>query len=66
MPVPRYPEIQVSTRSPNPIALVAMVRQALRKARVDRSEIEHFSIEALRSRDPQEQRRVCGHWVRVA
>jgi hypothetical protein len=62
---PRYPEIRVTTESPNPLALVAAVRHALRQARVERSEIHRFSSEALSSKDPVETQQVCSGWVRV-
>ena len=63
---PRYPQIEVCTRSANPLALVAAVRQALRQAHVGRKEIRQFSSEALTARDPRRSRRICGHWVNVA
>jgi hypothetical protein len=62
---PRYPQIRVSTQSPNPLALVAAVRHALRQARVARSEISRFSSEALASRDPAETQQICSGWVSV-
>ncbi|MDX1501548.1 MAG: hypothetical protein R3325_04230 [Thermoanaerobaculia bacterium] len=63
---PRYPEIEVRTRSKNPLALVAAIRFAMRQARVARSEIQRFSSEALKpGDDPRETRRVCKSWVRV-
>jgi len=62
---PRYPQIRVTTESPNPLALVAAVRHALRQARVERSEIRRFSAEALSSKDPAETQQVCSGWVRV-
>ncbi len=65
MSVPRYPDISVHVRSRNPLTLVAAVRQALREAHVERSEIRRFSSEALSSEDPGTRRRVCSEWVRV-
>ncbi len=62
---PRYPQIEVCTRSANPLALVAAVRQALRQVHVDREEIRQFSSEALTARDPCRSRQICGHWVNV-
>lgn len=59
----RYPEIHVSVRSPNPLALVAAVRQGLRRAGVEKQEIERFSVEAFESDDPGHVRRVCHQWV---
>lgn len=44
---PRYPELRVSIRSSNPLALVAAVREELRRARVEPAEIARFSDEAL-------------------
>lgn len=63
---PRYPEIVVRTCSRNPLALVAAIRLAMRRAEVERSEIHRFSAEALRhGEDPNETRKVCRSWVRV-
>ena len=64
---PRYPEIEVRTSSRNPLALVAAVRLALRRAHVEQSEIRRFSAEALSDcRDPRRTQRVCDSWVQVA
>ena len=63
---PQYPEIRVHTASHNPLALVAIVRHAMRRARLERSEIRRFSSEALASDDPGRQRRVCEDWVQVS
>ena len=65
-PAPRYPEIRVRTASRNPLALVAAVRFALRRARVERGEIERFSEEALALGGSEVRRRVCARWVDVA
>lgn len=62
---PLYPDIHVRTASRNPLALVAVVRQAMRTARLDHREIERFSEEALSTDDPHRQRRVCEDWVDV-
>ena len=62
---PRYPQIEVCTRSRNPLALVAAVRQALRQADVDKKEIQRFSREALAG-DPRRSRQICRHWVHVS
>ncbi len=62
---PQYPEIRVHTASHNPLALVAIVRHAMRRARLERSVIQQFSSEALASDDPQRQRLVCENWVQV-
>ena len=60
---PRYPQIFVEVQSPNPLALVAAVREALRLAHVKRSEINEFSNEAFASDSPREVRQVCQEWV---
>lgn len=44
---PRYPELRVRVRSPNPLALVAAAREELRRAGADRAEIARFSDQAL-------------------
>lgn len=44
---PRYPAIRVRTRSPNPFALIAAVRYALWRARVEPAEIDRFTEAAL-------------------
>lgn len=64
MSVPRYPEVRVRVESGNPSALVSALRQALRRAGVDRSEIALFSDEAMRNADPAAIRRVCSRWAR--
>ena len=63
---PRYPGVEVSTRSENPIALIAAVRQALRQARVERDEIGRFSDLAFGSADPAKRLAVCSSWVSVS
>ncbi len=62
---PRYPQIRVHTESRNPLALVAAVRLALRRARVDPNEIRRFSEEALAGSENDSRRRVCARWVEV-
>jgi len=62
---PRYPSIEVRTRSRNPYALVAAVRYALRRNRVSHREIQRFSEEALDTGDPRDSREICTHWVRI-
>ncbi len=62
---PHYPDIRVRTRSANPLVLVAEVRQALRHARVRRSEIDRFTEQALSLEDPDWRTEVCGTWVTV-
>jgi len=58
----RYPRIRVQVRSEKPFALVAAVRQALRHAGIDRSEIRRFSDEALAAEDV-DTREICRRWV---
>lgn len=60
---PRYPEICVESHSHNPLALVAAVREALRLAHVETSEISRFSDQALTKREPRRVREVCEKWV---
>ncbi len=62
---PYYPEIRVSAASANPLVLVAEVRQALRHARVGRSEIDRFTEQALAKDDPHWRTEICQHWVKV-
>lgn len=62
---PQYPEIRVSTVSPNPMVLVAVVRQALRHAHVRQTEIDRFTEIALSHDDPDWRTSVCEDWVRV-
>ena len=45
--LPRYPDLRVSVRSSNPLALVAGVREELRRAGVAREEIAGFTEQAL-------------------
>lgn len=61
----RYPEIHVTVRSGNPLALVAAVRQALRRAGVEKSQISSFSQEALSNEDPGQIRQICRAWVQT-
>ena len=63
---PRYPDILVRCESHNPLALVAAVREAMRLAHVERSEISQFSNEALASKASGDVGQVCRRWVRVA
>ncbi len=62
---PKYRDIRVSTRSANPLVLVAEVRQALRHAQVRQSEIDRFTEQALSHEDPKWRTEVCQHWVTV-
>jgi hypothetical protein len=66
MATPHYPEIEVRTASSNPYALIAAVREALRRAHVESREIERFTRQALERGDPDTSRSVCRNWVRVA
>ncbi len=59
---PRYPDLHVSLRTENPLALVSATRLALRRAGTDRTEIERFTRDALGSPDPRTH---CGRWVRL-
>ena len=47
------------------MALVAAVRQALRHARVGRSEVHRFSSQAFEHLTPEELEEVCREWVRL-
>ena len=59
----RYPAVRVRTRTPNPLLLVAVVRQELRRAGVESGAIEEFSEAALSAGDEVGIRRICGEWV---
>ena len=61
----RHPGIRVHLETANPYAIVAAIREELRRARVDRKEIRQFSDEALSQPDPLGIRRVCREWVRL-
>ena len=62
---PRYPEIHVRTPSSNPFALVAAIREELRRARAGDEEIRRFSRQALAVREPSRMREVCRSWAVV-
>ena len=62
---PRYPEIEVRLHSRNPFALVSAIRQGLRRSQVDGREIDRFTEEALRAREPERMREVCALWAAV-
>ena len=62
---PRYPEIRVRTRSRNPLALVAAIREELRRARAGQEEIRRFSRQALEVGEPSRMREVCRSWAVV-
>ena len=63
---PIYPEVQVSLRSRNPFAVASAVRQALRRAGKEPSDIERFSHEALDASDAQRCEEVCRRWVELS
>ena len=61
---PHYPELQVSIRSPNPLALVAAVREELRHARAGHADIARFTEQALTHPDDRAHvREVAEEWV---
>jgi len=62
-PVPLYPEVQVTVRSPNRWAVASAIRQALRRAGKDRREIDRFLAEALAQDDPRAFQDTCRRWV---
>jgi hypothetical protein len=62
---PRYPDVHVTLRSTNPYAVVSAVRHALRRSRVDQSEVARFSDEAFETEEPQRMRAVCDSWADV-
>lgn len=60
----RYPHLRVSTRSRNPLALIAAAREELRLACVEPSEIERFSAECMLAwGDWPTVRRVVDRWI---
>ncbi len=63
--VPLHPDVRVSTRSSNPVALIAAVRHELRRAGVDSDEIRRFSSQALSIDDAQRRLEVCRKWVYI-
>jgi len=65
---PRFPEVHVTLRSDNRWAVASAVRQALRRAGKDRSEIDRFESEAMAAMgasDPELLRQVCSRWVQL-
>jgi hypothetical protein len=61
---PSYPDLRVSTRSRNPLALVAAVREELRLAGVEHDTIDVFTSQALASpEDAQSVLEVAEEWV---
>ena len=59
----RYPDLRVSTRSHNPLALVAAVREELRLAGAGRRDISAFTDQALSRPSQSHVRRVAEEWV---
>ena len=63
---PRFPEVHVTLRTENRWAVASAVRQALRRAVTDRSEIDRFEAEAMAAiSDPDVFRQVCRRWVQL-
>lgn len=62
MTSPRYPEIEVRVTSAHPLALIGATRLALRRAGVDKPQIQDFSAQAFSSGDAGS---VCREWVRL-
>ncbi len=60
---PRYPELRVSIRSHNPLALVAAVREQLRLARARHTDIARFTDQALAQPDASHVLEVAEEWV---
>lgn len=61
---PRYPELRVLSRSSNPLALVAAVREELRRAGAGRDDIARFTGQALAPHgDPGHVLEVAEEWV---
>ena len=60
---PRYPELRVSIRSPNPLALVAAVREELRLAGVGHGDISRFTDQALARPDGRHVLAVAERWI---
>lgn len=59
---PRYPEIEVRVTSAHPLALIGATRLALRRAGIEKPQIQDFSAQAFSSGDAD---RVCREWVRL-
>ena len=62
-PPPRYPDLRVSIRSHNPLALVAAVREELRLAGAGHGDIERFTDQALSRRDEGHALAVAREWI---
>lgn len=61
----RFPGIQVSVHSRNPLAVVAAVREQMRRAALEAETIQRFSDEALSQEDGRGILAVCDDWVDV-
>ena len=59
----RYPELHVSIRSRNPLALVAAVREELRLAGAGHGAISRFTDQALARSDARHVQAVAERWV---
>lgn len=63
---PSFPDLRVSTRSANPLALVAAVREELRLAGADHEAITRFTDQALAEPDDAESvLEVAEKWIGV-
>jgi len=63
---PKYPsiELDLSEAAGNPVAVMSLMRMALRAGKVPASEVSAFFDEAL-SQDFAQLLETCGRWVRV-
>ncbi|MEM8962258.1 MAG: hypothetical protein AAGD38_12315 [Acidobacteriota bacterium] len=63
---PRHPDIHVTVHSENPLVWISEVRQAMRRAGVERAEIQSFSASALSTPDNADTvRSICSSWAVV-
>ena len=60
---PRYPELRVSIRSRNPLALVAAVREELRLAGAGHDDVARFTDQALARADAPHVLEVAEEWI---
>lgn len=61
---PSYPQLRISIRSPNPLALVAAVREELRRVGAGHETITRFTDQALADpSDPESVLEVAEEWV---
>lgn len=68
--LPRYPAARVRRASRKPLALLAATRFALRRAGVDRAEMERFLQDAAPAAEASEAgadtlERICARWASV-